>query len=65
MADLDYGNKDIPRNYDDYMLASSEARARLMAESTRSKKKISSCKNLSEGLQRTSQKQSKRLRGES
>ena len=42
MADLDYGEiKIYPGNYDDYMLASSEARARLMAESTRSKEKIS------------------------
>ena len=42
MADLDYGEiKLYPGNYDDYMLASSEARARLMAESTRSKEKIS------------------------
>ncbi|MDA9689507.1 ABC-F family ATPase [Betaproteobacteria bacterium] len=42
MADLDYGEiKVYPGNYDDYMLASSEARARLMAETTRSKEKIS------------------------
>ena len=42
MADLDYGEiKIYPGNYDDYMLASSEARARLMAENTKSKEKIS------------------------
>ena len=41
MADLDYGEiKVYPGNYDDYMLASSEARARLMAENAKSKERI-------------------------
>ncbi len=42
IADLDYGEiKIYPGNYDDYMLASSEARARTMAENARSKDRIS------------------------
>ncbi len=42
MADLDYGDiKIYPGNYDDYMLASSEARARIMAENAKSKERIS------------------------
>ncbi len=42
MADLDYGEVRIyPGNYDDYMLASSEARAKLMAENAKSKERVS------------------------
>jgi ATPase subunit of ABC transporter with duplicated ATPase domains len=42
MADLDYGEIRIyPGNYDDYMLASSEARARLMAANAKSKERVS------------------------
>lgn len=42
MADLDYGELRIyPGNYDDYMLASTQARERLMADNQRKKDKIS------------------------
>ena len=42
MADVDYGDIRIyPGNYDDYMLASSEARARLMAANAKSKERVS------------------------
>lgn len=42
MADLDYGEVRIyPGNYDDYMLASTEARAKLMAENAKSKERVS------------------------
>jgi ATPase subunit of ABC transporter with duplicated ATPase domains len=42
MADVDYGEIRIyPGNYDDYMLASSEARARLMAANAKSKERVS------------------------
>ena len=42
MADLDYGELRIyPGNYDDFMLASSEARARLMAANAKSKERVS------------------------
>ncbi len=42
MADLDYGEVRIfPGNYDDYMLASSEARAKLMAENVKNKERVS------------------------
>lgn len=41
MADLDYGELRIyPGNYDDYMLASSQAKARLQSENARKKEKI-------------------------
>ncbi len=41
MADLDYGEVTIyPGNYDDYMLASSEARAKMMVENAKSKERI-------------------------
>ncbi len=42
MADLDYGELRIyPGNYDDFMLAASEARARLMAANAKSKERVS------------------------
>ncbi len=42
MADLDYGEIRIyPGNYDDFMLAASEARARLMAANAKSKERVS------------------------
>ena len=42
MADLDYGELRIyPGNYDDFMLASSEARARLMAANAKGKERVS------------------------
>lgn len=41
MADLDYGEIRIyPGNYDDFMLAASEARARLMAANAKSKERV-------------------------
>jgi ATPase subunit of ABC transporter with duplicated ATPase domains len=41
MADLDYGELRIyPGNYDDFMLAASEARARLMAANAKSKERV-------------------------
>ncbi|NLR75975.1 ABC-F family ATPase [Leeia aquatica] len=41
MADLDYGEIRIyPGNYDDYMIASAEARARLVADNARKKDQI-------------------------
>ena len=42
MADVDYGEIRIyPGNYDDYMLASTESRARLMAANAKSKDRVS------------------------
>src|SRR3954469_7238961 len=41
MADMDYGTlKVYPGNYDDYMLASSQARAQQMAVNTKAKEKV-------------------------
>jgi ATPase subunit of ABC transporter with duplicated ATPase domains len=41
MADVDYGEIRIyPGNYDDYMLASTESRARLMAANAKSKERV-------------------------
>ncbi len=41
MADMDYGTLKIyPGNYDDYMLASSQARAQLLANNAKAKEKI-------------------------
>jgi ATPase subunit of ABC transporter with duplicated ATPase domains len=41
MADLDYGDvKVYPGNYDDYMLAATQARAQLVANNTRAKEKV-------------------------
>ena len=42
MADVDYGEVRIyPGNYDDYMLAATESRARLMAANAKSKERVS------------------------
>ncbi|MFZ9069928.1 MAG: ABC-F family ATPase [Burkholderiaceae bacterium] len=42
MADVDYGEIRIyPGNYDDYMLAATESRARLMAANAKSKERVS------------------------
>ena len=42
MADMDYGTHTVyPGNYDDYSLASAEARARQMAANTKAKERIS------------------------
>ena len=57
MADVDYGDIRIyPGNYDDYMLASSEARARLMAANAKSKERVS---ELQEFVRRFSANKSK------
>ena len=41
MADVDYGDVKIyPGNYDDYMLAATESRARLMAANAKSKERV-------------------------
>ena len=41
IADLDYGEVRVyPGNYDDYMLASSEARARLVTDNAKAKEKV-------------------------
>ncbi|MFX7548927.1 ABC-F family ATPase, partial [Acinetobacter baumannii] len=41
MADMDYGTLKIyPGNYDDYMLASSQARAQQMANNAKAKEKV-------------------------
>lgn len=57
MADLDYRELRVyPGNYDDYMLASSEARARLMAANAKSKERIA---ELQEFVQRFSANKSK------
>jgi ATPase subunit of ABC transporter with duplicated ATPase domains len=45
MADLDYGKITVyPGNYDDYMLASTQARERQMADNARAKEKIAELK---------------------
>ncbi|MEW6313437.1 MAG: ABC-F family ATPase [Pseudomonadota bacterium] len=45
MADLDYGKITIyPGNYDDYMLASTQARERLAADNARAKEKVAELK---------------------
>ena len=57
MADLDYGNVRIyPGNYDDYMLASAQARAQAMASNARSKERV---QELQEFVQRFSANKSK------
>ena len=57
MADLDYRELRVyPGNYDDYMLASSEARARLMAANAKGKERIN---ELQEFVQRFSANKSK------
>ncbi len=57
MADLDYGTIKVwPGNYDDYMLASSEARARQAAANTRAKEKVA---ELQEFVRRFSANKSK------
>jgi ATPase subunit of ABC transporter with duplicated ATPase domains len=57
MADVDYGDIRVyPGNYDDYMLASSEARARLMAANAKSKERVS---ELQEFVRRFSANKSK------
>ncbi|MFM8630362.1 MAG: ABC-F family ATPase [Betaproteobacteria bacterium] len=57
MADLDYGELRIyPGNYDDFMLAASEARARLMAANAKSKERVS---ELQEFVRRFAAKKSK------
>jgi ATPase subunit of ABC transporter with duplicated ATPase domains len=57
MADLDYGTLSIyPGNYDDYMLASAQARERHMAANVRAKEKIS---ELQEFVRRFSANKSK------
>ena len=41
MADLDYGEiKIYPGNYDDYMLASTEARTKILSENAKSKERV-------------------------
>jgi ATPase subunit of ABC transporter with duplicated ATPase domains len=75
MADLDYGELRIyPGNYDDFMLASSEARARLMAANAKSKERVSELQefvrrfaaNKSKAKQATSRKKLiEKLQGES
>jgi ATPase subunit of ABC transporter with duplicated ATPase domains len=46
MADLDYGKITIyPGNYDDYMLASTQARERQMAENAKAREKIAELKS--------------------
>ncbi|HQD82959.1 MAG TPA: ATP-binding cassette domain-containing protein, partial [Quisquiliibacterium sp.] len=57
MADLDYGEVRIyPGNYDDYMLASTQARARQMAANARAKERIG---ELQEFVQRFSANKAK------
>ena len=57
MADLDYGNVRIyPGNYDDYMLASAQARSQAMASNARSKERV---QELQEFVQRFSANKSK------
>ncbi len=57
MADLDYGTiKVYPGNYDDYMLASSEAKARQAAQNARAKDKVA---ELQEFVRRFSANKSK------
>ena len=57
MADLDYGTIRVyPGNYDDYMLASTQARAQLTAANTRAKEKVA---ELQEFVRRFSANKSK------
>ncbi len=57
MADMDYGTlKVYPGNYDDYMLASSQARAQLMSANTKAKEKVA---ELQEFVRRFSANKSK------
>jgi ATPase subunit of ABC transporter with duplicated ATPase domains len=45
MADMDYGTlKVYPGNYDDYMLAASQARAQALANNAKAKEKLLNCK---------------------
>jgi len=57
MADMDYGTLKIyPGNYDDYMLASSQARAQLMAANAKAKERVA---ELQEFVRRFSANKSK------
>ncbi|MBI1890820.1 MAG: ABC-F family ATPase [Burkholderiales bacterium] len=57
MADMDYGTLKIyPGNYDDYMLASSQARAQLMAANAKAKERVT---ELQEFVRRFSANKSK------
>ena len=57
MADMDYGTlKVYPGNYDDYMLASSQARAQLLAANAKAKEKVA---ELQEFVRRFSANKSK------
>jgi ATPase subunit of ABC transporter with duplicated ATPase domains len=57
MADLDYGNLRVyPGNYDDYMIASTQARAQLLSANAKAKEKIA---DLQEFVRRFSANKSK------
>ena len=47
MADIDYGDiKIYPGNYDDFMIASTQARERLQTDNAKKRRKLPSCNSL-------------------
>ena len=61
MADLDYGTLRVyPGDYDDYMIASTQARERLLSANARPRTASSNCRNSCGGSRRTRRVRSRR-----